>query len=194
MSSVKPAGRGNQRRDRGTIDVRQLAEDRHRRGHHRAGVAGADEAVDFAALDQFHADVNRRESGLVSTDSSGESSIATTSRACSTRIARPLVCGSEFAFDDVLEADQHDLEAEIARRRHRAFHGGFGGEIAPHRVERDFQSTTPATYSFAAAARVRDRCRNGGIRDGAGWLAALAAGRGIDRPSASCARRMFFLE
>jgi hypothetical protein len=45
----------------------------------------------------------------------------------------------ELALDDVLEADQNHLEAEVARCRNRSFHGSLGGEITPHRVERDSQ-------------------------------------------------------
>ncbi len=62
----------------------------------------------------------------------------------SNREAGGIVRG-EFGLDDVLEADQHDLNGKIACRRDRTFNRSLGSEIAPHRVERDSQRCTPAT-------------------------------------------------
>ena len=124
--------------------MREVAEDRHRRGHHRAGIARADEAVDVAALDHLHPEMNRRmrlgEDGLerrvIHRDHFGRV-------LDSNREARGIVRG-EFGLDDILETDQDDLDGEITRRRDRSFNGSLGGEITPHRVERDSQCSTPA--------------------------------------------------
>jgi len=49
----------------------------------------------------------------------------------------------ELAREDLTVADHHDLDAEVAGSQHGAFNGRFGGEIAAHRVKRDFHGRTP---------------------------------------------------
>src|SRR5579872_973708 len=57
----------------------------------------------------------------------------------------------EFGLEDVLEADQHDFEAEIARGEDGAFDRSLRREVAPHRVERDSQLLlSRANYSVVA--------------------------------------------
>jgi hypothetical protein len=58
----------------------------------------------------------------------------------------------EFARDYVAVARKHDLNLKVARREHGAFDNRLGGEITPHRVERDFHDWASATYSLAVAS------------------------------------------
>ncbi len=62
-----------------------------------------------------------------------------------------LVLG-EFARQQVQIADQDDLDAEVARRRHRAFDGRLGSEVAPHRVKRDSHAPLRTAYSAVSAS------------------------------------------
>ena len=176
------AGR-HQRRDRRPIDVVQIAEDHHRRRHHGARISGADECARVAALDEIESNVNRRtrlgqhrlERRVVHQHDFGRVFD-------SNRQVGGVVVG-EFMRKDLAVAHHHDLDTEVAGRQDGALNGRLGGEITPHRVERDFHGRTPRALflylgqlaAAVGATMAADAMRHHG-------LAARRAGAGIDGP------------
>ncbi len=53
--------------------------------------------------------------------------------------------------EDLAVANHHDLDTEVASSQHSALNGCLGGEITPHRVERDFHDNAPGAYSLTSA-------------------------------------------
>ena len=53
----------------------------------------------------------------------------------------------DLPADDVFEADEEDVDAEILGRAQGAGHGGLRAEIPPHRVDGDSHARDPGQSS-----------------------------------------------
>ena len=120
---------------------------------------------------------------MVSTDSIGDSSIATLSGACSTVILSPPVLCSVSSRVTRSRSPTRTISMPKSRAAaHRALDGRLGGEVTPHRVKRDSHAPLPRRLfrdlcelpSAVGAAVMAHAMRHRG-------LAALRAGDGIDR-------------
>jgi len=128
----------DQRGDGGAVDSRQVAQYRHRSRHHRSGISRADEGIGLAALDQINPNIDGRfwlgqqrlERGLVHPDHFG-GMLDGQRKAIGIKLL-------EFAFDHTAITDQYDFDSEVACRQDRSLDRGLGGEIAAHRVQRNF--------------------------------------------------------
>jgi hypothetical protein len=87
----------------------------------------------------------------------------------------------EFVREDFAVAHHHDFDAEVAGGQDGALNSRLRGEIAPHRVKRDFHGRTPPRLFLylgelapaVGAAMAADAMRHDG-------LAARRAGAGVD--------------
>jgi hypothetical protein len=73
--------------------------------------------------------------------------------------------------EDLAVAHHHDLDTEVAGSLDGALNGRLGGEITPHRVERDFHGRTPRALflyfgeltAAVGAAMAADAMRHHGL-------------------------------
>ncbi len=117
--------------------LRQPPHDEHADRHHRAGIAGADHRVSFAALHQLETDPHGR-IFFAQGDAGRFVHRHHLGRRDDVKIWRAGMLG-KFLLDGFLLTDQDDLNAELASGEQGALDHDSRGMISAHRIDGDFR-------------------------------------------------------